>query len=409
MSDYFVMLGGNALGKGALDKLHSFGYKVIIVDWNMNPAIKGDIHLQIDVKDSNLVVMRLKEMGISIKGALSFIDLAAPTVNAINRWCGNVCMPDQFNKVITKEQMRECWQKAGIFNRLSQTDDLFSLNDVFEWSKTMKLIVKPNVAASSRGITILHIDSSLEEIEMAIRRAKDKSFDGKCLVEEFVEGREFTVDMLGDSYGNVSCYAISVKYHSPYALNNRVATKIHWNSNVYSDEVYKMIAERGKECYRALGLKSSFGHLEMIMKKDGSLTPVEIGARSSGFICSHLVSAASERDYLGDYIKMLNGEMIDNYDHICGSQSSMWYGYDLPTNSTYIKEGYIIDYLDPSIKVMYSDHSGLKIGHQYGSVIDDNTRDNNGYEMITGPKEILTIQRILEAEYKFVANNLNLD
>lgn len=409
MKDFFVMLGGNALGKGALDKLHEFGYDVIVVDWNEHPGITGELHIRLDVKDSETIVNALKKTGFTIKGAMSFIDLAAPTVNAINKWCGNVYMPEAFNTVLSKEKMRKCWQEAGIFNRLSETEDNFILEDVYEWSQKMKLICKPNVAASSRGITILPIGQTKEIIVAAMQRAKEFSFDKKCLIEEFVEGREFTVDMLGDSFGNVSCYGISVKYHSPYAINNRTATKIHWNSNVYPDEVYRKIAERGKECYRAIGLKCSFGHLEMIMKDDGTLTPVEIGARSSGFISSHLVSAVAERDYLGDYIKMLHGEAIDNHDHICGKQSSMWYGYDMPTNCKYIKEGYLTDYLPKEIKTMYSDHHGLVVGRQYGPVIDDNTRDNTGYEMITGPKEVLTLSHILEAEFKFIADNVNLD
>ena len=409
MKEYFVMLGGNPLGKGALDKLHEFGYDVIVVDWNENPSLTGEHHIRLDVKDSVAVVNALAQTGYVVKGAMSFIDLAVPTVNAVNKWCGNVHMPAVFNEVITKEQMRKCWQKAGIFNRISETDDNFTLDQVVEWSKKMKLICKPNVAASSRGITILPLGQSKEIIYAAISRAKDYSFDNKCLMEEFVEGREFTVDMLGDSYGNVSCYGISVKYHSPYAINNRTATKIHWNSNVYPDDVYRKIAERGKNCYRAMGLKSSFGHLEMIMKDDGTLTPVEIGARSSGFISSHLVSAAAECDYLGDYVKMLHGEAIDNVDHICSNMSAMWYGYDMPTNSKLIKEGYLTDYLPKGIETMYSDHHGLVLGRQFGPVIDDNTRDNIGYEMLKGPKELLTLSNVLEAEYKFIANNLNLD
>jgi len=409
MKDFFIMLGGNALGKGALDKLHEFGYDVIVVDWNEHPGITGELHIKHDVKDYETIITKLGELKLPIKGAMSFIDLAAPSVNAINKWCGNVYMPDEFNTVLTKEHMRECWQKADIFNRISKTDDNFTVDEVYEWSQRMKLICKPNVAASSRGITILPKGQTKEIIVEAMTRAKSYSFDKKCLMEEFVEGREFTVDMLGDSFGNVSCYGISVKYHSPYAINNRTATKIHWNSNAYSDDVYRKIAERGKECYRAIGLKSSFGHLEMIMKEDGTFTPVEIGARSSGFISSHLVSAAAERDYLGDYVKMLHGGAIDNYDHICSKTSAMWYGYDMPTNCRFIKEGYLTDYLPNGIKTMYSDHHGLILGAQYGPVVDDNTRDNIGYEMITGPKDLLTFNNVLEAEYKFIANNLNLD
>ena len=78
----------------------------------------------------------------------------------------------------------------------------------------MKLICKPNVAASSRGITILEKGQTKEALQEALAKAKETSFDHKCLIEEFVEGEEFTVDMLGDSYGNVNCYGSSIQHHS---------------------------------------------------------------------------------------------------------------------------------------------------------------------------------------------------
>ena len=37
MKKYFVMLGGNMLALGAVDKLHEFGYDVIVIDWNKDP------------------------------------------------------------------------------------------------------------------------------------------------------------------------------------------------------------------------------------------------------------------------------------------------------------------------------------------------------------------------------------
>ena len=232
--------------------------------------------------------------------------------------------------------------------------------------------------------------------------AKDASYNKMCLIEEFVVGREFTVDMLGDDYGNVVVYGISVKYHTPYADKNRCAVKLHWNSNVYDESVYKKIAQRGRECYQAIGLKNSFGHLEIIMKEDGTLTPVEIGARTSGFIGSHLVSAASECDYLKDYVDMLHGKNIGNEDHINGTQSAMWYKYNIPAGYTCLKKTSLADYLDPHISIMYNDHSGLREGETYGPVVDDNTCDREGYEMICGPKEILTYDNIRKSESDFL-------
>ena len=404
MNKYFVILGGNKLLKGICDKLHSYGYTVIVVDWNERPAVMGDIHIREDVKDTETILQIFNNSNFDIDGAISCIDLAVPSVSAINKAYGLKFMPEKYNVVLSKEQMASDWKAAGIFNRISERSDSFSLEEIVQLNRKYKIIIKPDVAASSRGITFLEKDSSMDLIVGAMDKAKDASFNKLCLIEEYVVGREFTVDMLGDDYGNVVVYGISVKYHTPYAGNNRCAVKLHWNSNVYSDEVYKAIAERGRECYKAIGLKNSFGHLEIIMKEDGTLTPIEIGARTSGFIGSHLVSAASERDYLYDYVEMLHGKNIGNKDYINGSWSSMWYKYNIPTGRTCVKETTLADYLDPQITIMYNDHGGLHLGETYGSIIDDNTCDKEGYEMICGLKSILTYKNIRDAERDFLKN-----
>ncbi len=414
MDKWFVILGGNFLLQGVYDKLRSYGYHVLVVDWNSQPGVKGDLHLPLDVKDEKAVMGALESLDYPIDGALTCIDLAVPVVNAINRRYGLAVMPEPFSKeVLTKSHMRECWQRDGLFGRYSETDDKLSESDMIALWRRMSLLVKPNVAASSRGITILpkaedsQSDSRLaEHLRQALAIAREKSFDGRCLVEEFVEGREFTIDMLGDGQGNLSVYAISTKYHSPFALHNRVATRIHWNSRAYPDEVFARIAEMGKRCYRSLGLSNSFGHLEMLMRPDGRFSPVEIGARSSGFICSHLVSEASGRDYLHDYVRMLHGQTIENADHINGPRSSMWFGYDIPAGTHSVRPSTLRPFLDPRIEVLYSKTDGLKVPGDFGNIIDDNGRDSYGYEMLAGDRDILTIDSVERANREFLGEFL---
>lgn len=402
MEKCFAILGGNKLLKGICDKLQSYGYFVVVVDWNEKPAVIGDEHIRHDVKDSDTILRIFKDKGYDIDGAISCIDLAAPSVSAINKAYGLKSMPEKFDEVLSKEQMANDWKTAHIFNRISERSDNISLEEVIELNKKCRIIIKPDVAASSRGITTLEKGSSKEQVVAAMNKAKEASFNKLCLIEEYIVGREFTVDMLGDDYGNIVVYGISVKYHTPYAGKNRCAVKLHWNSNVYDDETYRKIAQRGRECYQAIGLKNSFGHLEIIMKEDGTLTPVEIGARTSGFIGSHLVSAASGRDYLHDYIDMIHGKNIGNEDYINGPQSAMWYKYNIPEGYKCVKKVALSDFLDPHITIMYHDHGGLQVGETFGPIIDDNTCDKEGYEMMCGPKTVLTYENIRKSELEFL-------
>lgn len=402
--DYFVLLGDNQLLWGQVCKLREFGYKVIAVSWREHANFDCDMFLQIDVKDAQSIIRRLEELGLRdrVDGALSSIDLAAPTVNAINRWCGNCTMPEQFDHVLEKEQMRDAWMRAGLFNRMSKLNSELSLDELFELSGRMKLICKPNVAASSRGITILPNGRSREELLKALELARQTSFDGLCLIEEFVEGEEFTVDMLGDSYGNVNCYGSSIQYHSVNAPSNRVTVKHHWNSTKYDDATWRRIADFGIRCYKALGLRSMFGHLEIIMKDDGSFTPVEMGARSSGFICSHTVSLASGHDYMRDYINVLHGGKVEPGNYLNGPVASMWFGYDIPANSDSVCDTDITKFLDPRIKVYFERHDGLRAGQHYGEYVDDGDRDKFGYAILAAPRNVLTIESIEESERQFL-------
>ena len=171
MEKFFVLLGENPLLWGQVCHLRELGYKVILVAWNDTPRIKGDMYIQKDIKDAEGIIAEMESRGLKgqVLGALSSIDLAAPTVNAINGWCGNKTMPEKFNKVLSKEEMRDAWMKAGVFNRISKMDDELSFDELYGLSQKMKLICKPDVAASSRGITTLEKDSTEEQIVEAKR------------------------------------------------------------------------------------------------------------------------------------------------------------------------------------------------------------------------------------------------
>ena len=404
MKEYFVLLGANKLLWGQVCKLREFGCKVIVVAWNDHPDIEGDLFIQMDVKDKDGIIRKLEELGLKdrVDGALSSIDLAAPTVNAINRWAGNKTMPEKFDVVLSKEEMRDCWMKAGVFNRISKMDDEFPMDELYETSQHMKLICKPNVAASSRGITILEKGQTHEALQNALYKARETSFDHRCLIEEFVEGEEFTVDMLGDAYGNVNCYGSSIQHHSLYALKNHVTVIHHWNSRKYDDATWNRIADFGIACYKALGLHSMFGHLEIIMKEDGTFTPVEMGARSSGFICSHTVSAASGHDYLGDYVKMLHGGKVEPGNYLNGANASMWFGYDIPSDSDSVTATNITEFLDPRITVLFENHDGLKVNEHYGDYINDGDRDKFGYAILCGPRDIMTYESVQKSNELFL-------
>ena len=189
----FAILGGNKLLKGICDKLQSYGYYVVVVDWNEKPAVVGDLHIQHDVKDSEGILRIFKERGFAMDGAISCIDLAAPSVSAIHKEYGLKYMPEKYNTVLNKVQMATDWKAAGIFNRISERSDMISLNEVIDLNKKCRIIIKPDVAASSRGITTLEKNSTKEQIEEALKGRDNFAECGQVLRSKgIVEGVDGT-------------------------------------------------------------------------------------------------------------------------------------------------------------------------------------------------------------------------
>lgn len=397
-----ILLGGNILNNGIVQYCKQHNYYVVVVDWSPNAYLKGDLFLCTDVKDSQSIIKQLEAHGISkIIGTYTSIDLAVESLNAINDHYG-LCNMDKesLHHALPKALMTSIWKENNLLNRENEVFSEWD-NSISDYNQRYKIIIKPNISSSSRGITILPKGSSEDDVLKAFCKAQNESFDKRVIVEEFVEGREFTCEMLGDSEGEVSVYAISVKYHTENTLNNRIAIKLHYNSDFYSEEVYKKIASFGKQCYKSLGLKSSLGHLELIMKEDGSLSPVEIGARSSGLIVTPLAAEASEHDFFGDYLRILQGGYVSGQDYINSKTSSMYFFYDMPHGTTVKTPCSIMDFLPNDIKsIYYNREKVLTKGQNFSDITNDN--DRVGYEILVGKKDRLTIRLVEEAEKKFI-------
>lgn len=397
----FLLLGGNKLNYGIVQKFHRLGYLVYVVDWNEQPQITGDKHYKIDIKDSEKIIYELKRDNAwkKVLFAYSSIDLAVPSVAKINRELGLQTISDEGIKCcLSKSAMTQCWEKEGLLNRFSIGFSQYS-NEVENLGRQNNLIIKPDNSASSRGITVIPKGSAEEMIKSAFRKAQEEASNHKVVVEEFVEGTEFTVEMLGDSYGNVCVYGISQKTHTDNTENNKIAVKLHYNST--PDELQKKIANVGIRCYKTLGITASLGHLEVLLKEDGTISPVEIGARSSGFIASDLVDIVSGANYLGDLIDVLNGAGVVNGLHHQEEKSSIYFFYDFPEGSIVKNKCNILDFCDDSIISRYHDRSNIAVGMTFHKIDNDNARW--GYEILEGSKNVLTQQYIENAEQKMLA------
>lgn len=396
----FLLLGGNKLNCGILEKFKKKGFLVYVIDWNDYPQLTGDRHYKLDVKDSESIIKALKADRVwnDVVFAYSSIDVAVKSVAYINRAIGLKTISDEGLKYSSsKSMMTKRWDEKGILNRLSKSYSEYD-DEIEKLCSRLKLIIKPDNSASSRGITIISRNSGREEIRAAFNKACQESTNHMVVAEEYIDGIEFTVEMLGDGYGNVEVYGISKKTHTQNTVNNKIAVKLHYNA--VADELQEKIARTGIACYKALGFSLSLGHLEVILKDDGTISPIEIGARSSGFIASDLVDIVSGEDYLGDLMAVQNGGRVQEGLHKQENLSSLYFFYDFPDQSVVKNECSLLDFCDKTIKSRYSDRSNIVVGHKFSNIDNDNARV--GFEILEGPRGLMNAEYISSAEKKML-------
>lgn len=401
MNNSILLLGGNKLHRGFHDwKQRNNVDRIYVFDWNENPGYTGDRHFKEDIKDAEaiLTIIRENDFG-NIKFCYTSADIAVPTQIKIHEFLGlNHPAIDTVNTAACKGMSTACWKRDGILHRYSE---VFSeWEDVTIPERIRSIIVKPNMASGSRAITIIReIKGKQTQMELAFKTAKEQSFDAKVIIEEFVCGTEYTVEMLGDDSGSVAVLGISKKYYTRYVSDNRIATKLHYNPADVCIEKLKKIGEFGQRCYRSVGLKNSLGHLELIVKEDGVITPIEIGARSSGFIATHCLDAINCESALKQYENVLHGHKVENgliYDQ---ERSSMYFFYDICPGIAR-KTCHLMQFMPDGISSVQNDREQLYEGNQFQTLSEDAQRV--GHEILVGSRDELTIDTIEKAEASFM-------
>ncbi|HSX39236.1 MAG TPA: hypothetical protein VLI92_01460 [Candidatus Saccharimonadales bacterium] len=96
------------------------------------------------------------------------------------------------------------------------------------------VIVKPNAEGSSIGIFDKNVVSNLEDLNKVLKDFKDQNFKGELLVEEFIEGREFTVAVLGNFPPQVLPIIEQRFDFLPKNLHNIAGYELKW---IYEDSL----------------------------------------------------------------------------------------------------------------------------------------------------------------------------
>lgn len=207
-------------------------------------------------------------------------------------------------RATNKHLMREAFEKYGAPSPKSiLTKDEEDAWSVFSHEFDANAILKPSRNSGSRGIAKVEKGIGKEEFVSLYKRALDESRDHQVLIEQFIEGPEFSVEVIVWQ-GEPHVLAVTDKKttEAPYFVELG-----HNQPSVYSIEIQQKLKEGAVAGCKALGLTNCAAHCELKIQ-NGEAYLMEIGARMGGdFISTELTHLSTGIDMVAATIDVVLG------------------------------------------------------------------------------------------------------
>lgn len=279
---WLVAITAGRWQKHGISEAKKAGIKVIAID--ADPEAEGfqiaDKHLCINIDNYETVIKALRDLNINIRGAVSFCSEAGMLLAAYVREAFGLPGPqtELCRSMIDKGIQRRVWEKVGVpspqFKIFSDKLAVQAEIPIFGFP----LIIKPTDSSGSRGVTKL--ESLDDNIVDAVDRAFHFSKSGEVILEKYMQGTEFTIEVFGAN-GEIRVLAVTEK-KKVEGTRDTVARELATSDR--APEVIKRIVDAVVGAFIALGYLEGPGHAEAILMDDGSVGLVEVAGRGGGFM-----------------------------------------------------------------------------------------------------------------------------
>lgn len=207
-------------------------------------------------------------------------------------------------RATNKHLMREAFEAFGAPSPKSiLTKDEEDAWRIFCEEFDTNAILKPSRNSGSRGIAKVENGIAKDVFVSLYRRALDESRDHQVLIEQFIEGPEFSVEVIVWK-GEPHVLAVTDKKttEAPYFVELG-----HNQPSVYPEDVQQKLKDGAIAGCKALGLTCCAAHCELKIQ-NGEAYLMEIGARMGGdFISTELTHLSSGIDMVAATIDAVLG------------------------------------------------------------------------------------------------------
>lgn len=297
-----AIIGASYLQLPLVKKAKEMGIETHCFAWEEGAVCKdlATYFYPISIIEKGKILKKCKEIGIDGITTIAS-DTATVAVNYVASNLGLITNPVEYTETCTnKFKMRQCFNENDIPSpKFSPVD---KNNNYSIKGFRFPLIVKPTDRSGSRGVEKVLDPCQLEE---AIHRAAKESFSGEAIIEEFVTGREISVEsisfegkhyvlQLTDKVTTGAPYFVELEHHQPSTL---------------PQDIQNIIRTLVPKALDALHIKYGASHSELKITEDNDIQFIEIGARMGGdFIGSDLVRLSTGYDFLKGVIEVALGD-----------------------------------------------------------------------------------------------------
>lgn len=296
-----VIIGANDFQNQLIVKAKERGFETHVFAWQCGDIGErtADCFYPISIIEKEQILEKCKE--IQPDGIISIAsDLASITVNYVAEYLGLTGNGMESVMLSTnKYMMRKAFEANGDPSPKYYRSD--EITDAVLSQLQLPLIVKPVDRSGSRGINkVQHKD----ELPEAIHTAEELSFDNRAIVEEYVEGQEYSVEYISYN-GKHTFLALTKKYTtgSPHFIETG-----HLEPATIADDVLGNIKSIVEHALDTLKIKNGASHSEIKVNDDGEIKIIEIGGRMGGdCIGSDLVQISTGYDFVNMVIDVACG------------------------------------------------------------------------------------------------------
>lgn len=304
MKGKIAIVGASYLQTPLIKKAKAMGLETHVFAWadRAEGAQYSDYFYPISIIEKEAILEKCRN--IMPDGIVSIAsDLAVPTVNYVADQMGLVGNSIWSSLVSTnKYEMRRSLSASGLPCPDFTVVNASNLGQLDPGKLKFSVIVKPTDRSGSRGVTKVDKEQDLSD---ALARAMGCSLSGEAIIEEFVYGKEVSVE------------SISFEgKHYMLAITDKITTGApnfvelgHSQPSVFSKSCGLTIKELVQKALDVLEIKNGASHAELIITENGDIVIVEIGARMGGdLIGSHLVELSTGYDFVKGVIDVCIGK-----------------------------------------------------------------------------------------------------